>query len=158
MCICASCQTTYFPVKRWAGSFSCTCNNFCPVLLTADMLQSHHRLKTCVSAGLGGMLQGSGEDVLHLVLECLAAVIRVDEEGAQAWEGHITPCVLQLWVHNIADPLLAMEAGGVIQALAAGPAFPNLLVSASHCFPSQAQYIVQRQSTYLADSCWPGTG
>ena len=78
------------------------------------------------------MLQGSGEDVLHLVLECLAAVIRVDEEGAQAWEGHITPCVLQLWVHHIADPLLAMEAGGVIQALAAGPAFQNLLVSPLH--------------------------
>lgn len=80
-------------------------------------------------AGLGGMLQGSGEDVLHLVLECLAAVIRVDDEGAQAWEAHITPCVLQLWVQHAADPLLAMEAGGVIQALAAGPAFPNLLVS-----------------------------
>ena len=77
------------------------------------------------------MLQGSGEDVLHLVMECLAGVIRADREGAQAWEGHISPCVLQLWVHHIADPLLAMEAGGVIQALAAGPAFPTLLVSPS---------------------------
>lgn len=86
-----------------------------------------------LDAGLGGMLQGSGDDVLHLVLECLAAVIRVDDEGAQSWEAHITPCVLQLWVQHIADPLLAMEAGGVIQALAAGPAFPTLLVSCLPC-------------------------
>lgn len=74
------------------------------------------------------MLQGSGEDVVHLVLECLAAVIRADPQGAQAWEGHISPCVLQLWVHHIADPLLAMEAGAVLQALAAGPAAPTLQV------------------------------
>ena len=77
------------------------------------------------------MLQGSGEDTLHLVLESLATVIRGDKEGGTSWEAHISPCVIQLWAHHIADPLLAMEAGNVLEALAAGPAFPALLVSPS---------------------------
>ena len=42
--------------------------------------------------------------------------------------------------------MLAMEAGGVIEALAAGPAFPTLLVS----FPDQ-----QSKSKADADNC-PG--
>ncbi len=79
--------------------------------------------------GLGGLLQGSGEDTLHLVLESLATVIRGDTEGGAPWEAHISPCVIQLWARHITDPMLAMEAGGVIEALAAGPAFPTLLVS-----------------------------
>jgi len=79
------------------------------------------------------LLQGSGEDTLHLVLESLATVIRGDTEGGAPWEAHISPCVIQLWARHITDPMLAMEAGGVIEALAAGPAFPTLLVS----FPSQ---------------------
>ncbi|KAL0051329.1 hypothetical protein WJX82_005781 [Trebouxia sp. C0006] len=77
--------------------------------------------------GLGGLLQGSGEDTLHLVLESLATVIRGDTEGGAPWEAHISPCVIQLWARHITDPMLAMEAGGVIEALAAGPAFPTLL-------------------------------
>ena len=83
----------------------------------------------CVNAGLGGLLQGSGEDTLHLVLESLATVIKGDKEKAASWEAHISPCVIQLWAHHIADPLLAMEACAVIEALAAGPALPHLLVS-----------------------------
>lgn len=79
-------------------------------------------------AGLGGLLQGSGEDTLHLVLESLATVIKEDKEKGGTWEAHISPCVIQLWARHIADPLLAMEAGAVIEALASGPAFPNLLV------------------------------
>ena len=80
-------------------------------------------------AGLGALLQGSGEDTLHLVLESLATVIQGDQEKAASWEAHISPCVIQLWARHIADPMLAMEASAVIEALAAGPACPNLLVS-----------------------------
>ena len=82
-----------------------------------------------LAVGLGGLLQGSGEDTLHLVLESLATVIRGDKEKGAPWEAHISPCVIQLWARHIADPMLAMEAGGVIEALATGPALPNLLVS-----------------------------
>lgn len=85
------------------------------------------------------MLQGSGEDTLHLVLESLATVIKQDKEKAASWEAHISPCIIQLWARHIADPLLAMEAGAVIEALAAGPAFPHLLVlsqpSSTTCLP-----------------------
>ncbi|KAL3142974.1 hypothetical protein ABBQ38_003256 [Trebouxia sp. C0009 RCD-2024] len=80
-----------------------------------------------IYSGLGGLLQGSGEDTLHLVLESLATVIQQDQEKGAGWEAHISPCVIQLWARHVADPLLAMEAGAVIEALAAGPAFPNLL-------------------------------
>lgn len=83
-------------------------------------------------AGLGGLLQGSGEDTLHLVLESLATVINQDKEKGAQWEAHISPCVIQLWARHVADPLLAMEAGAVIEALAAGPAFPQLLVCVPH--------------------------
>lgn len=97
-------------------------------------------------AGLGGLLQGSGEDTLHLVLESLASVIQQDKEKAAGWEAHISPCVIQLWARHIADPLLAMEAGAVIEALAAGPAFPNLLVR--HCPPSPSTL------PYCQFCCW----
>ena len=99
-------------------------------------------------AGLGGLLQGSGEDTLHLVLESLATVIKQDQEKGAAWEAHISPCVIQLWAHHVADPLLAMEAGAVIEALAAGPAFPHLLV----CVPPMHMhpYISRTIHTALA--------
>ncbi|KAL3138300.1 hypothetical protein ABBQ32_006113 [Trebouxia sp. C0010 RCD-2024] len=91
---------------------------------TGASLQPHLRH---IYSGLGGLLQGSGEDTLHLVLESLATVIQQDQEKGAGWEAHISPCVIQLWARHVADPLLAMEAGAVIEALAAGPAFPHLL-------------------------------
>ena len=73
-----------------------------------------------------------------MVLESLATVIAQDKEKAASWEAHISPCVIQLWARHIADPLLAMEAGAVIEALAAGPAFPHLLVPST---PSPTTYL-----------------
>ena len=96
-------------------------------------------------AGLGGLLQGSGEDTLHLVLESLATVIAQDKEKAASWEAHISPCIIQLWARHIADPLLAMEAGAVIEALAAGPAFPHLMVPSQPSPPTVLMYC----STFL---------
>lgn len=92
--------------------------------ITGAALQPH---LPQIYQGLGALLQGSGEDTLHLVLESLATVIQGDQEKAASWEAHISPCVIQLWARHIADPMLAMEASAVIEALAAGPACPNLL-------------------------------
>lgn len=78
------------------------------------------------------------EEVLHIVLETLAVVIRADAQAAALWEPHVTPAVLRLWAANVKDPLTALDAAEVLQALAANPAaLPSLQVGGS--FPADAQ-------------------
>ena len=83
-------------------------------------------------AGLGRLLQDLAEEVLHIALETLAVVIRADAQAAAVWEPHVTPAVLRLWAANVKDPLIALDAAEVLQALAANPAaLPNLQVADS---------------------------
>ena len=74
--------------------------------------------------GLCGMLgvSSGGEDVLHLIMETLAAAVRAAPDEAARWEPHISPPVLNAWVANVADPLLAEDAKQLLAALAGVPA------------------------------------
>ena len=53
-----------------------------------------------VFGGLCGLLGRADEDVLHLVLETLAAAVRADPGGAAAWEPQIAESTLRIWVSN----------------------------------------------------------
>ena len=80
-------------------------------------------------AGLGRLLQEFQEELVHIVLEALAVVIKADAQAAAVWEPHMTPAVLRLWAANVADPLISVDTAAVLQALAANPAaLPSLQV------------------------------
>lgn len=90
------------------------------------------------------------EDTLHLVLETLTVVIKVDAEAAAAWEPQITPAVLQIWAANVTDPLLALDAQEVLEALAASPAvLPALQVRLFTTFGEGLNFCVGRMSDWV---------
>lgn len=71
--------------------------------------------------GLCTLLGAATEDSLHLVLEALTALVRMDAAGAARWEQHVTPGALTAWVENITDPLVAEDAADLLRALAKVP-------------------------------------
>ena len=82
------------------------------------------------AAGLQKLLSTSGEETLHLALECLTAVIKADEAAAVSMEPHLSPQLLALWSKHVHDPLLSIDAVEAIEALAKIPSIlPGLQVS-----------------------------
>lgn len=82
-----------------------------------------------IATGLQSLLNTSGEEILHLALECLTAVIKADAAAAAAMEPHLSPRLLALWSKHIHDPLLSIDAVEAIEALAKIPSIlPSLQV------------------------------
>ncbi|KAK9862534.1 hypothetical protein WJX84_000998 [Apatococcus fuscideae] len=77
--------------------------------------------------GLLQLLNTTGEETLHLALECLTAVIKADPSAAAALEPQLSPKLLTLWSEHVHDPLLSIDAVEAIDALAKVPGvLPNL--------------------------------
>jgi len=79
-------------------------------------------MATPLYQGLGTLLQNSEEEVLHLVLETLLAVVKADAAAAATWEPSLSEAVFKVWGDYANDPLIAMDAFDVLAALVAVPA------------------------------------
>jgi hypothetical protein len=99
-----------------------------------------------VYQGLGALLALTGDDAetpeetLHLVLEAILVVVKVDDAAAAAWSGALAPATLRVWAEKVADPVMAADARDVLEALAAVPA----------CLPSLHQLAIPTLSAVLA--------
>ncbi len=82
-----------------------------------------------IATGLQNLLNTTGEETLHLALECLTAVIKADAAAAAALEPQLSPRLLALWSKHVHDPLLSIDAVEAIEALAGIPSIlPTLQV------------------------------
>lgn len=71
--------------------------------------------------GLASLLPSADEDSLHLVVGTLTSLVKVDPAGAERWSGHLIPRALNVWVDNIADPLVGEDAEDLLRAVATTP-------------------------------------
>lgn len=94
-------------------------------------------MQTILSANAAGLLQlldTSGEETLHLALECLTAVTKADAAAAAVLEPQLSPKLLALWSQHVHDPLLSIDVLEAIDALAKAPGIlPSLQACSSSC-------------------------
>lgn len=82
-----------------------------------------------VLTALGNFLQEASDETLHLVLETLQAAIKADLITAASMEFKISPLVLSVWMQNISDPFISIDALEVLEALKNAPGCLEPLVS-----------------------------
>lgn len=113
----------------------------CPPLVQAGACQAVSRLCKGASpediqavaeqafSGLAQLLPSAEEDSLHLVVETLSSLVKVDPGSAVRWSQHVIPAILKVWVDNITDPLLGEDAEELLRLFAATPGCLEILQS-----------------------------
>eukprot|EP00271_Cylindrocystis_brebissonii_P017723 TRINITY_DN471_c0_g1_i1.p1 TRINITY_DN471_c0_g1~~TRINITY_DN471_c0_g1_i1.p1 ORF type:complete len:1065 (+),score=246.85 TRINITY_DN471_c0_g1_i1:95-3289(+) len=71
-----------------------------------------------VYPSLGAYLGKVDDELLHLALEALEAVIKSDDEFILPLESQVTPTLFTIWAENITDPVVSEDAADVIEAIA----------------------------------------
>jgi len=97
------------------------CKALCRQLkhISSSEAKSALLLQGGVLTSLGSLLQISSEEVLHLVLESLTAIVRICPEAIMVVHESFVPLVLQVWQRSAADPLVHLEAMDLICCAAA---------------------------------------
>ncbi|CAN4124710.1 unnamed protein product [Withania somnifera] len=91
-----------------------------------EILQPHF---LDIFSSLTDLLKHASDETMHLVLETLQEAVKAGPELVVSIEPVLSPIILNMWLSNVADPFVSIDALDVLEAIKSAPGCTHLVVS-----------------------------